>query len=322
MDTTADDGPGVDLRTHEAERARAIMGGRFARHSLRILDAKRTLDFSLRQENLDRATFLRVSYGRDVELVTAGIRDFYLVQLTLAGVCEIGTEAGAATAVGPGWVHVVNPGTAYRKRWSSDAEQLIVKLPQRSLQRLATADNEGRPVTFSPPSDPAPAAVRNLLRFLWGDITTPGRAGSPIVDRSAGRHLMTALLHSLPNSAAAVAAPAHVPACLDRADRYIRANLAGELPLRDIAQAAGVGVRALETAFREHWRSTPTAHVRNLRLEAARHLLTHPVQGMSVTDAATVAGFRHLGRFSRSYAQRFGELPSASLRQARSASDD
>jgi AraC-like DNA-binding protein len=292
------------------------MGGRFARHSLRVLDRRRTLDFSLRQESLDQVTFLRISYGRDVELVTSGFRDFYLAQLTLAGTCEIDVEGSATAELGPGWIHVVNPGTAYRKRWSGDAEQLIVRFPRRSIQRLATADSDGQPVVFAPPSDRAPAAVDELVRFFWGDITAPGRTRSAVIDRSAGRHLMTAVLQSLPNSAATVATPDEVPACLGRADRYIRQNLAREIHLNDIAQAAGVSVRSLENAFRRYWRSTPTTHVRSLRLEAAHHLLTHPVRGMSVTDAATAAGFPHLGRFSRSYAQRFGELPSASLRRA------
>jgi AraC-like DNA-binding protein len=316
MDVAADPGSGFDLRTHELSRAQAIMGGRFARHSLRVLDRRPTLDFSLRQANLDHITFLLVSYGRDVELETSGFRDFYLVQLTLAGVCEIGTDGGATAELGPGWIHVVNPGTAYRKRWSSDAEQLIVRVPRRSVQRLATAASDEQPVVFAPPGDPAPAGVDGLLRFFWHDIMTPGPARNVIVDRSAGRHLMTALLHSLPNSAAAVASPEEVPPCLGRADRYIRQNLARDIHLKDIAQAAGVSVRSLENAFRRYWRSTPTGHVRNLRLEAAHHLLTHPVRGMSVSDAATTVGFPHLGRFSRSYAQRFGELPSASLRRA------
>jgi transcriptional regulator GlxA family with amidase domain len=108
---------------------------------------------------------------------------------------------------------------------------------------------------------------------------------------------------------------------LPRADRYIRRNLAQHIDLADIADAAGVTTRSLETAFRRWWRTTPVAHVRNLRLDAARRLLTHPVAGMSVTDAALAAGVTHLGRFSQSYFRRYGELPSESLSRAAAATN-
>ena len=127
---------------------------------------------------------------------------------------------------------------------------------------------------------------------------------------------MTAVLHLLPNSANSDLAPSDLPECLPRADQYIRRNLAQHIDLATIADAAGVSTRSLETAFRRCWRTTPVAHVRNLRLDAARKLLTHPVPGMSVTDAAFAAGVTHLGRFSQSYFRRYGELPSQSLSRA------
>jgi transcriptional regulator GlxA family with amidase domain len=129
------------------------------------------------------------------------------------------------------------------------------------------------------------------------------------------------VLHMLPNSANAGLAPNDLPACLPRADEYIRRNLAHHIELADIADAAGVSTRSLETAFRRCWRTTPVAHLRNLRLAAARRMLTHPVAGMSVTDAAFAAGVTHLGRFSQTYFRRYGELPSESLSRALAATN-
>jgi AraC-like DNA-binding protein len=315
MQTASESASNTDLRTHEPNQAQAILQDRFARHSLRVLDTRRTLDFSLRQAQLDRVTFLLVSYGRDVEIVTSGFGDFYLLQLTLTGTCE--TTTGTITIeTGPGHFHVVNPGTAYRKRWSSDASQLILRLPRQPLEQLATADSDDEPVLFEQSPDPVPTTVDELVKFFWCDVTTAGRARSRVIDRSASRHLMTVVLHSLPNSAASVLTPDEPPACLPRADRFIRQHLANDIGLTQIAENAGVSTRYLEDAFRRHWRTTPMAHVRNLRLEVTHHLLTHPVDGMSVTEAALTAGISHLGRFSRDYRRRYGELPSESLRRA------
>ncbi|MGC2655752.1 MAG: helix-turn-helix domain-containing protein, partial [Mycobacterium sp.] len=60
----------------------------------------------------------------------------------------------------------------------------------------------------------------------------------------------------------------------------------------------------------------PVTHLRNVRLDSARRMLTQPSDGTSVTNVALAAGFSHLGRFSREYSRRFGELPSESLRRA------
>lgn len=52
--------------------------------------------------------------------------------------------------------------------------------------------------------------------------------------------------------------------------------------------------------------------LRNARLDAVRERLrSRPgVPRIPVTQAALEAGFGHLGRFSASYRERFGELPS------------
>lgn len=313
--TDADTGE-FQVRTHRPEQAQAILTDRISRHGLRVLAAARDLDFTLRQARLGPVDFLRVRYGRDVEIRNPGVRDSYLVQLTLAGVCEIELPRGRAVEVGPGWLHVVNPGIAYRKRWSRDADQLIVRLPRRPLERLAGLDDCGRPIVFTRVVEPVSAGVDDLVRYCWRQASAVDRASSPIIDRSAGQHLMTAVLHALPNSATLAATPDQLPGCLVRADGYIRQNLTRALRVEDVALAAGVGVRALEAAFRRHWRTTPSAHLRDLRLDAAHQLLSTPDRDLTVTDAAVATGFRHLGRFAQSYARRFGELPSRTLRRA------
>jgi AraC-like DNA-binding protein len=313
-------GSTISLRTQDPDKARAIVQDRISHHSLKTLNGRRTVDFTLRQAQLDRVAFFEVSYGSDVETVATGSSDFYFLQLTLAGRCEIITGA-ADVKVNPGSYFVVNPRTTYRKRWSSDARQLIIRFPRRTVEQLSSADSAEQPVVFDQSAHQLPSALNDLINFFWRDITTEGRVRVGAIDRSASRHLVKAVLHLLPNSASAVVAPSDLPDCLLRADRYIRQSLAHDIGLTDIADAAGVSIRSLEGAFRRHWRTTPLTHVRNLRLDAAHHILTHPADTTSVTAAALASGFTHFGRFSQVYSRRFGELPSESLRRGLTATN-
>jgi transcriptional regulator GlxA family with amidase domain len=82
----------------------------------------------------------------------------------------------------------------------------------------------------------------------------------------------------------------------------------------ELATQVGVGVRALQLAFRRYRNSTPQRFVRERRLELARRRLVAGV-GSTVTDVALATGFAHLGRFSAEYRARFGESPSETRRR-------
>jgi AraC family transcriptional regulator, ethanolamine operon transcriptional activator len=57
----------------------------------------------------------------------------------------------------------------------------------------------------------------------------------------------------------------------------------------------------------------PAQLLLELRLNAVHRALVHPIEGTSVTSAASHYGFTHFGRFSSMYFRQFGELPSATL---------
>lgn len=102
-----------------------------------------------------------------------------------------------------------------------------------------------------------------------------------------------------------------------RAVDHIEAHLADPLRMHDIAQAAGVSVRAVQQTFRELLDTTPMGYVRDRRLEAAREdLLRHgPGSGTTIAAIAMDWGFSNSGRFATAYRQRFGETPSATFRR-------
>jgi transcriptional regulator GlxA family with amidase domain len=105
------------------------------------------------------------------------------------------------------------------------------------------------------------------------------------------------------------------PRTLRLAEDYLEAHLADQITVEDIAEAAGVSVRGLQLAFREHRGTSPMGFWRDRRLARAHQGL---VAGEgSVTDMALKCGFYHFGRFAAAYRMKYGRSPSDTLRGAR-----
>jgi transcriptional regulator GlxA family with amidase domain len=84
----------------------------------------------------------------------------------------------------------------------------------------------------------------------------------------------------------------------------------------DIARAAAVSVRALEYGFKKHVGVSPMAYLKEVRLAGIHDELTNgDASRLTVTSAARRWGFSHLGRLSKLYREKYGILPSESLRQ-------
>jgi AraC-like DNA-binding protein len=129
----------------------------------------------------------------------------------------------------------------------------------------------------------------------------------------------TAALSVFPNTTMTVdqlADPGRVaPGTVRRAVAHIEAHAAEPVTLEEIAASAGVGVRALQAAFRRHLDTTPLAHLRRVRLDRAHRDLqaADPTSGATVTGIAHRWGFADLSRFGAYYREAFGRPPSHTL---------
>lgn len=105
---------------------------------------------------------------------------------------------------------------------------------------------------------------------------------------------------------------------VDRFDEVARANLGSRLQISKVCRAGGFTVRTLSRAVRAVTGTTPARYVRDLRLRTARQLLSSRTEVQSVGKVARQVGLLEPGRFAIWYRDAFGELPSDTLRRARS----
>ncbi|UCH73333.1 MAG: helix-turn-helix domain-containing protein [Rhodospirillales bacterium] len=85
-----------------------------------------------------------------------------------------------------------------------------------------------------------------------------------------------------------------------------------------ICAESGASWRTLTRGFRERFGIGPKAYFNRLRLCRVRSELLQGWAAASVADAANAWGFWHMGQFARDYRRMFGELPSETLKGARS----
>ncbi len=96
---------------------------------------------------------------------------------------------------------------------------------------------------------------------------------------------------------------------------YVEAHADEPLTPRQLARVGSMSVRSLHAAFQQVLGETPMSYLRRVRLERAHaELLRGDPARVRVTDVAVRWGFCSQSRFAQQYRDRFGELPSRTLR--------
>jgi AraC-like DNA-binding protein len=107
-------------------------------------------------------------------------------------------------------------------------------------------------------------------------------------------------------------APRHVKQAID----FMHVNMHRPLTIMEVAEAAGVSTRSLQTGFRQFKDTTPAVYLRRIRLEAVHVELSLLENRLPVNEVALKWGFTHMGHFAARYRAAFGVYPSETVRQA------
>ncbi|MDM7886685.1 helix-turn-helix transcriptional regulator [Curtobacterium sp. RHCKG23] len=197
----------------------------------------------------------------------------------------------------------------------------VLRIDREVVERVAAERGgwEPGPLEFEPNHIPdgAPLAAWWLMvRTVAAEIL--GTTGEVSLAREHELAAMAAagLLTAIPHWPARVDAPRTAHAGLADAETFLLDHVAERISVDDVAAAAGMSVRGLQSAFQRIHGTTPMAYLRSVRLLMARQQL-ETGQHAAVADVARSVGITHLGRFSGAYREEFGELPGETLRAAR-----
>ncbi len=166
------------------------------------------------------------------------------------------------------------------------------------------------------------ASLRRYVSLLMSDGTQQRSFLQQAAARRAAAALLDEIIGGLIEEAreAETADPVASPndrQLVRRAEDVMLASLGDPLTVRELADMLGTSLRRLQYAFQRVRGTTARARLGKFRLERARRLLTDPTDSSSVTEIALDCGIAHFGRFAAAYAERYGEMPSQTLRRAR-----
>ncbi|CAN7676294.1 AraC family transcriptional regulator [Rhizobium sp. LjRoot254] len=263
-----------------------------------------------------------VAYGSTVEIDPGELSRFFLLQLPIRGSAKVrcGTVATDVEACVRG--SILSPTLGTRMTWNEGCEKLIVLLRREAVETQfeVLTHERMRTIEFDTGVDltgPAGSAIWQHAQLMLGAAEAAG--GMPDAYRMLLRDgLTTLLLSSLASSVASAfqrPAPSAGPVAVRRAQDFMAANAEWAISMAEIAAASGVSLRSLQDAYRKSRGVTLGEGLLSLRLERFRAALVARDGMPSVSAAAFVAGFGHLGRAAAAYRERYGETPFETLRR-------
>ena len=311
------------VATHSVEEAREAVSRIYLRHNLSSRDGALNMRFNATAD--DHLTLGYLTYQTDAELTMPATEDCYIVNLTIEGQTRGSRGDGVRErTAGNERGLVLSPVQNHRVQWSSEAEQLHLKISRPRLE-AHLADLLGKPVTkvidFDYGVDLRSGSGRGLLQsvcFLAAELDRPaGLAEMPLARTQLESYVLSSLVYAGRHQfSGALADPQNVRRLgrLAPVLQYIEANADSDLTPEVLARTAGVSVRSLHAAFHAQLGESPMAYVRRIRLGRVRaELLRSDPSKVRVTDVAMRWGFVHLSRFAEQYRQQFNELPSVTL---------
>jgi len=268
-----------------------------------------------------------VAYGGSVSIDPGCLERFFLLQVPLCGGALVSTASRDITTAPGLAASLLSPTMPTRMVWQNDCAQLILLIERKLIEQRAAALAGGavRAVEFDPVIDLGAPAAQALQAQMLGLVNLAEGLGakrnlSPAAAANWREALLDDLLtgqrHGLSQAIQTFAGESEaLPRALRRARDCLVAHAADPLDLAQLADAAGIGIRALQLGFQRHFGMSISQMLLDCRLAELNARLVAAPPDARIIDIAFDLGFTHVSRMAGAYRQKFGETPSVTLRR-------
>jgi AraC family transcriptional regulator len=212
--------------------------------------------------------------------------------------------------VSAGQLAILPPDTDTRWIFDKTGDIVLVYVSRKLLDQAVEdgVDRDPRSVEIVPRFLIRDLVLERTAHQLLGEISEP-RPESRLAAEALAQDLVCHLIAAHSNLAFLPPSRPHAmaPSRLKRAQEFMRANLAGTVCLREIAEAAGMSLFHFARGFRQATGRPPHQYLMELRLCEARTLL-HDVR-LPIGQIAKTLGFTH-SHFTAVFARHMGMTPS------------
>lgn len=272
-------------------------------------------ELELVSADLGGVTIGRMSWGADVA-IECDYPGAYEVNIPLSGRLESQGRSGAVVSE-PGSATVFRADTpSLITRWDAECSVLGIKFDRDHLEREADRILGGplRSRLELPDRLDLRGSAQEwhrLVASLSEQLAGPTRVlTNPLVSAQLGGAVTTAFVLAV--TPVDEVSPAPRPGMVRRVLNALQEDPGRVWTAADMAEIAGTSVRRLQEAFSEYVGSSPSACLRDIRLDRAHADLA--AGGITVADVAFRWGFGHPGRFAAAFRKRYGVTPTEFLR--------
>lgn len=312
--------------TGEPDEATSVLANVYAPHQLTVRD-KENFAFSFHALRSRELTVGLNRFATDIHIKVPPPSLFYT--LCYAPVGEVETISGSSTMVAsPAAATILHPDATWHfNHWRPGSSLLCVRIDRAMLEDELTMLT-GRPVTepveFAGPLDLREDVGQDLARImqtLWSPDGRPSAIAAmhPLVADRTAQLLRSTLLVGCRHNYSELLESEHTRAGAPQAVRLVLDAIEEDpmqvLSATDAARIAHMSIRAVEKAFARHIGVSPVRFSRQVRLARARtDLVSGDPEVETVMSVARRWGFGHAGRFASLYTERYGEMPSVTLK--------
>ena len=313
----------------DTRETRHTVGQGICDHILEHRSAKkRPVTVRYRSASLNKITLHDMNYTMyegEARIHVPDMTHIYLCEINLAGKSYVGQET-AEFPFSANEIYMINANHPHTKRWESDGHQIMLKIHERDVA-AAVERSLGVPISEPVIFTNKPFKITNKIKTLTQMINIVCKDieveksffGSRSKDRAEDL-LIDLILETIPNNYSKqllepeiIIRPRHVRFAAE----YIHTMARQKISLEALVKISGVSSRSLHTGFKKYYDASPMTYLRNVRLDLARLDLKNGNNAMTtVTEIAMNCGFNHLSKFTDRYKDRFGELPSETLRNS------
>lgn len=300
----------------DPEEAKEALSTSFKPHELMCAAQKDRFDFVHVSAEVPIGSFNVLKYGAEVQITPEPFEDFFMLEMPMRGGASLESSGRPTARSSTERALFVPPHARFQSEWQPNTVQLMLQIrkevvldrwqmvcqdPTRQLPKIFPEIQLGTPEGWR---------VRKLLLLLSDEMKEVVHTGTDSLTETplAAATVDAALAYFRKHQATMANSPESVlPRQLRSCVRYIHDNLASDLSVPVLVTLTDVSERSLFKLFKTFLHQSPRAYVESVRLRQARRLL---LGGETVSGAAQVAGFKHLGRFSATYEKTYGEKPS------------